>query len=83
MQKLINVIALLSGLTSLAVIGGGVYVVMNQDAWREAAKERLTELVAGAITDELPGMMDGLMPLETGPSVPFGEVGPSSGVRLP
>ena len=83
MQKLINVVALLSGLTSLAVIGGGVYVAMNQDAWREEAKERLTELVAGAITDELPGLMDGLVPLETGPAVPFGEAGPSSGVRLP
>ena len=46
-------------------------------------KERLTELVAGAITDELPGLMDGLIPLETGPSVPFGETGPASGVRLP
>lgn len=83
MQKVINVIALLSGLTSLAFIGGGVYVAMNQDAWKEEAKERLTELVTGAITDELPGLMDGLIPLETGPAVPFGETGPSSGVRLP
>ena len=83
MQKVINVIALLSGLTSLAFIGGGVYVAMNQDAWKEEAKERLTELVAGAITDELPGLVDGLIPLETGPAVPFGETGPASGVRLP
>ena len=37
----------------------------------------------GTITDELPGLMDGLIPLETGPSVPFGETGPASGVRLP
>ena len=83
MQKVINVIALLSGLTSLAFIGGSVYIVMNHDAWREEAKERLTELVAGAITDELPGLVDALIPLETGPSIPFGETGPSSGVRLP
>ena len=55
MQKVINVIALLSGLTSLAFIGGSVYVVMNQDAWREEARERLTELVAGAIFQVLEG----------------------------
>ena len=45
MQKLINVIALLSGLTSLAVIGGSVYVVMNQDAWRAQAQLELQNLV--------------------------------------
>ena len=32
MQKLINVVALLSGLTSLGLIGGGAYVYLNKDA---------------------------------------------------
>ena len=73
MQKLINVIALLSGLTSLAVIGGGAYVVMNQEAWRAEAQERLTEIITEGITGALPGLLDGAIPEVpevTGPAIP-------------
>jgi hypothetical protein len=73
MQKLINVIALLSGLTSLAVIGGGAYVVINEDAWRAEARERLTEIITEGITDALPGLLDGAIPEVpevTGPAIP-------------
>ena len=67
-QKLINVVALLSGLTSLAVIGGGVYVHLNQEAWREEARERLTEIIVDSISDiALPDVTSG--PLQTGPSM--------------
>lgn len=77
MQKVINVIALLSGLTSLAVISGGVYVYMNQEGWKEEAKERLAEVIAEGITGALPGLLDGAMPeipevpSATGPAIPF------------
>ena len=77
MQKVVNVIALLSGLTSLAVISGGVYVHMNQEAWQEQAKERLAEVIAEGITDALPGLLDSAMPeipevpSVTGPAIPF------------
>ena len=77
MQKVINVIALLSGLTSLAVISGGVYVYMNQEAWQEQAKERLAEVIAEGITGALPGLLDSAMPeipevpSVTGPAIPF------------
>ena len=73
MQKLINVIALLSGLTSLAVIGGGVYVVMNQEAWQERARERLTEVIKDGVTRAFPGLLDDAMPElpeVTGPAIP-------------
>ena len=73
MQKLVNVIALLSGLTSLSVIGGGVYVYMNQEAWRAEAQERLTEIITEGITGALPGLLDGAMPdipEVTGPAIP-------------
>ena len=43
MQKLINVIALLSGLTSAALIGGAGYVLLNKDA--------LIEIDAVAVLD--------------------------------
>tara|TARA_S200002703_G_scaffold3562_1_gene5085 strand:- start:159 stop:392 length:234 start_codon:yes stop_codon:yes gene_type:complete len=77
MQKLINVVALLSGLTSLAVIGGGAYVYVNMDTWKSEAQERLTGLVTGAITDSLPGVLDSALPeipevpTTTGPAIPF------------
>ena len=77
MQKVINVIALLSGLTSLAIIGSGAYVYMNQEAWKAEAKERLAEVIAEGITGALPGLLDGAMPEipevpeKTGPAMPF------------
>ena len=43
MQKLINVIALLSGLTSVALIAGGGYLLLNKDAFIESAKEEIKE----------------------------------------
>jgi hypothetical protein len=69
MQKLINVIALLSGLTSLAVIGGGAYVFMNQEAWKAEAKERFQEIVV----DSVVGILDNSVPLPetTGPAIPL------------
>jgi len=77
MQKIVNVIALLSGLTSLAFIGGSVYVYVNQDAWREEAKERLTEIITEGVTNALPGLLDSALPeipevpSATGPAMPF------------
>ena len=75
MQKLINIIALLSGLTSLSVIGLGVYVHLNQEAWQERARERLTEIITDGVTDALPDLLDGAMPempKATGPAIPSG-----------
>ena len=62
MQKVTTVIALLSGLTSLSLIGGSAYVLMNQEAWQEQAKERLAEVIAEGITSALPGLLDSAMP---------------------
>ena len=84
MQKVINVIALLSGLTSLAVIGGGVYLYKNADVMIEDAREKVSEAAVEAISGALPGLIDAAMPdipEVTGPDVPFGETGPD--IRLP
>ena len=73
MQKLINVIALLSGLTSLSLIGGGVYLYTQKDALVEGAITKVTEAAVGAVSNALPGMLDGAMPEMpevTGPSIP-------------
>ena len=62
MQKVINVIALLSGLTSLSLIGGSAYVLMNQEAWRAQAQLELRNLVVSGMQDALPGLLDSAMP---------------------
>jgi hypothetical protein len=40
MQKLVNAVALLSGLVSLSVVAGGAYLYLNKDAIIESAKEQ-------------------------------------------
>jgi len=76
MQKVINVVALLSGLVSLSVVGGGAYLYMNKDTLVEDAREKVAAAVTEAITGELPGLLDGLMPNVTGSPIPLGEAGP-------
>ena len=74
MQKLINGVALLSGLVSLAVLGGGVYLYVQKDTLIENAREKATAAITEAITEALPGMMDSAMPAlpkTTGPELPF------------
>ena len=62
MQKLVNVVALLSGLVSLSVVGGGAYLYLNKDAMIEDAKAKATEEITKTITEALPGMIQGAMP---------------------
>ena len=82
MQKVINVIALLSGLTSLAVLGGGAYLYTQKDALVQGAVSKVTEAATEAITKALPGMLDasmpelpgatgGVVPEASTPSLPF------------
>ena len=80
MQKIINAIALTSGLVSASIIGAGGYVYLNSEALIEGAKARVTEEVMGAVTGALPGMMSGAMPEV--PSLPSttGGVAPVPGV---
>ncbi len=85
MQKLINVVALLSGLTSLGLIGGSAYVFLNKDALIESAKEKAITAVTESVSEALPGMIQGAMPKMpevTGPALPVGETGPAI-PRLP
>ena len=62
MQKVINTIALLSGLVSLSVVGAGAYRYMNKDAMIEDIRKQATEQVTKAITEALPGIIDAALP---------------------
>lgn len=86
MQKLVNVVALLSGLTSLAVIGGGTYLYLNKDVMIETARQKAIEEVTKTVTEALPGMISGAMPdIPEVPSMTGGVVGGESagGVSIP
>ena len=78
-RKVINVVAILSGLTSVALIGGSAYLLLNKDVMIESAKEQVTKEVTKAVTGALPGMIQGAMPkmpdatggiLNTKPAIP-------------
>ena len=87
MQKLINFLAIFSFIGTSSILGGGVYVYLNKDALIENAKEKIASAATEAIAEELPGLLDGLLPdipelpTTTGPAIPFGESDPA--VRLP
>ncbi|AFD02764.1 plasmid stability [Synechococcus phage S-MbCM6] len=77
MQKLINGVALLSGLVSLSIVGGGAYLYMLKDALIESATAAATKAATEAVTSALPGMLDAAMPevpelpSATGGALPF------------
>ena len=74
MQKVINVLAVLSFLGTAGIIGGGYYLYTQKDPIIEGMKEKIVTAATEAIADALPGMMDAAMPElpnTTGPAVPF------------
>ena len=66
MQKIINGIAILSGVISLTVVGSGVVIFLENDAIIDSVKEKVMSSVlpdiGGGITDAIPEM--------TGPAIP-------------
>ena len=73
MQKLINVLAVLSFLGTASIIGGGTYVYLNREALAENVKEKVAKAATEAIAGALPGMLDAAtpkLPEATGPAIP-------------
>ena len=75
MQKLINVLSVLSFIGTASIIGGGAYVYLNKDSIVENIKSQVAAAATEAITGALPGMMDAAMPEL--PSVTGGVVPPT------
>jgi hypothetical protein len=74
MQKVINVLAVLSFLGTAGIIGGGYYLYTQKDPIIEGMKEKIVTAATKAISDALPDMLDAAMPElpnTTGPAVPF------------
>ena len=75
MQKLINVLAILSFIGTAGIVGGGTYVYLNREAIIEDAKEKVANAATEAIAGALPGLIDNAMssmPEVTGPALPSG-----------
>jgi|TARA_B100001094_G_scaffold297336_1_gene320298 hypothetical protein len=77
MQKLINVLAVLSFLGTASIVGASSYVYLNKDALIDSAKEEATKAATAAVMQAIPGMLDSAMPeipevpSATGGAIPF------------
>ena len=77
MQKIINAIAVASGVVSLTVVGVGLGVYLNKDAIINHVKEKALESVTGGLGDAIgdalpiPDMTGDVIPKGTAPINPF------------
>ena len=66
MQKIINGIAIFSGVVALSVVGVGGYVFIRKDAIIDSVKEKVMDAVmpdiGGGITDAIPPMTGDAIP---------------------
>ena len=58
MQKIVNIVAIASGVVSLAVVGSGLYVYLQRDKLINNVKSQVMEAVSGS----LPGLVGSQMP---------------------
>ena len=86
MQKVINVLAVLSFVGTAGIVGGGTAVYLNKDSIIENAKSQIAAAAGEAIAGQLPGMMDAAMPelpSVTGGAIPSSPSTTGPGIRLP
>ena len=73
MQKIVNGIAIASGIISLTVVGPIGYVFLRKDAIIENVKSKVMESVMGSVGDSLPDVVGDVLPDITGPAGPMPE----------
>ena len=74
MQKVINVLAVLSFVGTAGIIGGGTYIFLQKDTIIDDVKKQVTEAAVEGVSGALPGLIDAAMPElpnTTGPAIPF------------
>ena len=73
MQKLINILAVLSFFGTAGIIGSGYYLYTQKDPIIEGLKEKVTKAAVEGVTNALPGLLDSSMPElpTTGPALPL------------
>ena len=63
-QKVVNIVAIASGVVSLTVVGSGIYVYVQRDQLIDSVKSQVLKSVTGS----LPGLVDTKLPSMTGGS---------------
>ena len=74
MQKLINILAVLSFVGTAGIIGSGYYLYTQKDPIIEGLKEKVTKAAVEGVTNALPGLLNSSMPelpTTTGPALPL------------
>ena len=71
MQKIINGIAILSGVISLTVVGSGVVIYLQKDAIIENVKGKVMD----AVMPDIGGGITDAIPKTTGPALPSPSTG--------
>ena len=74
MQKLINILAVLSFVGTAGIIGSGYYLYTQKDPIIEGLKEKVTKAAVEGVTNALPELLDSSMPelpTTTGPALPL------------
>ena len=49
MQKIVNIIALASGVVSIAIVGSGIFVFVNRDSIIDNVKQQAIEAALGSL----------------------------------
>ena len=75
MQKVINILSIISFVGVAGIYAGGTTLLLNKDIYIENAKNKLTEVIGEAIVDVLPTALDAelpeALPQTTGGAIPF------------
>lgn len=75
MQKVINLLAVISFVGVAGIYAGGTTLLLNKDIYIENAKNKLTEVIGEAIVEVLPTALDAELPQSlpqtTGGAIPF------------
>lgn len=86
MQKVINVLAVISFVGTAGIVGGGTAVYLNRDSIIENVKGQVAAAAGEAISGALPGMVDSAMPelpSATGGAIPSLPSTTGPAIRMP
>ncbi len=74
MQKIVNVVAIASGVVSIAVVGSGLFVFVNRDKLVDNVKSQVMDAVVGALSpaidQQLPDVTGGVATPAPAPAAP-------------
>ena len=87
LQKIVNGIAIASGVVSLAVVGTVGYVYIRKDAIIEDIKGKVMESVmpdlGGGLGEMIPSFTGPAAPTQTKPSIPSSPIPEGTGLGIP